>query len=104
MGLVSLTIGLAAASAAVQVPHHEQAQAPAAGIQREAPPPAQATPRVDRLPVVMLVQGIERKAVTYPRILPLAVSDDAVRLPTVGLWQASTLKARDASAGLRWHF
>lgn len=93
MGLVSLYLGLAAASAAAQVPHHEQAQQPAA-IQLETPPRVQAEPLAFQLPATPAVAAPQRialqKEIAWPKATEPLVPADPFQLPSADWYRGNS--------------
>jgi len=117
MGLVSLYIGFAAASLALQVPQNEQLSGPAqdrSGVRSDEQTPEQAREQAGlpayRLPVAPGTdtappRGGARKDTAYPRIEPPDSTADPVALPSVDWWQGSAaIKMRVVGVHFGWDF
>ena len=113
MGLVSLYIGFAAASLALQVPQNEQLSGPAqdrSGDRSDEQAPGQAGLPAYRLPAAPGTdtappRGGARKDTAYPRIEPPDSTADPVALPSVDWWQGSAaIKMRVVGVHFGWDF
>lgn len=96
MGLLSLSIGLAAASVAAQVPQHEQ-PVPANAEREVSMPPAYSLPAPGGY-------APADKAIAFPKLLPPPAPTGTGKQPLAGWWKLSAPGRKQATAGvLRWN-